>query len=270
MKFDVATFTSFWLMTFLCCALVTTALSRMFAQVTAFRFWAIGFYLLAASAACFALNLSWPNPLLLVGTATLALQSRILIWVGTRELFGLDAPWGRGLAVTVGFFLLYSGALALNEPLIVRALLFVAFFLPFRVATLVEVFRRRRPQMGAGRTMVLVGSAIATLNTFVPLVLVLLNHDNTTLLIGDPRKSSLLFAVLFAGDLILASGLIVLAARLMLVERDMLATLERGTIARRAESRRLRALRDLHLHAGTAAFAADEPTPQRESLQRTV
>ncbi|HYS63991.1 MAG TPA: hypothetical protein VEN30_09300 [Paraburkholderia sp.] len=43
--------------------------------------------------------------------ATLALQSRILIWAGTRELFGATAPWRAGFAVTAVFCVLYGSAL---------------------------------------------------------------------------------------------------------------------------------------------------------------
>ena len=78
MRFDVATFTALWLITFLCCALIATVLARMFAQVSAFRFWAAAFYLLATASACFALHLTWRTDLLLFATAALALQSRIL------------------------------------------------------------------------------------------------------------------------------------------------------------------------------------------------
>ena len=128
MKFDVATFTSLWLITFLCCALITTALSRMFTRVGAFRFWAIGFYLLAASSACFALHLTWRTDLLLVATATLALQSRLLIWAGTRDLFGGTAFWRTGLAISAVFCMLYGSALLFKAPLVLRAAAF-RFFL---------------------------------------------------------------------------------------------------------------------------------------------
>ncbi|HZZ06620.1 MHYT domain-containing protein, partial [Paraburkholderia sp.] len=169
MKIDVATFQTVWLITFLCSALITTALSRMFAHVGAFRFWAIGFYLLATATACFALHAIWHTDLLLFATATLALQSRILIWAGTRDLFGASAPWRAGLVVTAVFSLLYGSALAWNAPLLVRASLLALFFAPCRAATLYEVYRRRRPRLGPARMLVAVGSVIATLNAIVPL-----------------------------------------------------------------------------------------------------
>jgi len=241
MKFDVATFTSLWLVTFLCCALLTTALSCMFKRVTAFRFWAIGFYLLAASSACFALHLTWRNDLLLMATATLALQSRMLIWVGTRDLFGLTAPWRSGLAVSAVFCVLHASALIFHAPIVVRAILLVLFFLPYRAATLYEVCRRRRPRLGPARLIVVVGATIATLNAAVPLVLVLLDRSNASLLFGNPQSTSAVYAVVFAGDLMLASGLIVLALKLQIVERDMLARLDRGALQRLAPSRKTRA-----------------------------
>lgn len=244
MKFDVATFTSLWLTTFLCCALLTTALSRMFARVSAFRFWAVGFYLLAASSACFTLHLTWRHDVLLIATATLALQSRMLIWAGTRELFGAIAPWRAGLAVTAVFCMLYAGALIFKVPTVLRAVLLALFFLPVRAATLYEVCRRRRPHLGPARLIAMIGGTIVTLDTIVPLVLVLLDRTNLSLLLGNPQTTSALYAVVFAGDLLLASGLIVLAFKLQIVERDMLATLERVAMERLAASRELRAERN--------------------------
>jgi hypothetical protein len=78
---------------------------------------------------------------------------------------------------------------------------------------------------------VAVGSGIATLSAVVPLVLVLLDRANMTLLYGHPRTTSALYAVVFAGDLLLTLGLIVLALHHLIVERDMLATLERRLAA---------------------------------------
>ncbi|SIO70441.1 hypothetical protein SAMN05444172_6751 [Burkholderia sp. GAS332] len=242
MKIDVATFQTVWLITFLCSALITTALSRMFAQVAAFRFWAAGFYLLATATACFTLHKIWPNDLLFVATATLALQSRMLIWSGTRDLFGASTRWRAGLVVTAVFCLLYGSALAWHAPLAVRAGLLALFFAPCRAATLYEVYRRRRPQLGPARMLVAVGSGIATLNAIVPLVLVLLDRANTTLLYGNPRTTSAVYAVVFAGDLLLTIGLIVLALHHLIVERDMLATLDRGALERLAEAREMRAV----------------------------
>jgi hypothetical protein len=90
--------------------------------------------------------------------------------------------------------------------------------------------------------LVAVGSGIATLNAIVPLVLVLLDRANTTLLYGNPRTTSAVYAVVFAGDLLLTIGLIVLALHHLIVERDMLATLDRGALERLAEARGVRAL----------------------------
>ncbi|MFM0738124.1 hypothetical protein PQQ51_12850 [Paraburkholderia xenovorans] len=262
MKMDVATFTSMCLVTFLCGALLTTALSRMFTQVAAFRYWTVSFFLLCAAAACFALHMTWNTDLLLIATATLALQSRILIWSGTRELFGAKAPWRTGLAVTALFGVLYGSALLLKMPLVLRASLLALFFLPCRAATLYEVFRRRRPRVGPAQLMVAVGSAIASLNGIVPLTLVLLDRGNLSLLLGNPQHTSALYAVVFAGDLLLASGLIVLAFQLLITERDMLATLDRGALERLAESRELRAQREL-LSAPGAPFGQDQRTSHR-------
>lgn len=243
MKFDVATFTSLCLITFLCCALITAALSRMFTQSAALRSWAAGFFLLAASSACFALHRTWRYDLLLLATATLALQSRILLWSGTRELFGATASWRAGLGVTAGFCMLYGGALMLEAPVVLRAALLALFFLPVRVGTLYEVCRRRRSHLGAARLMVVIGGVVASLNAVVPLTLVLLDRTHLSLLLGNPQTTSALYAVVFASDLLLASGLIVLAFKLLTVERDMLATLDRGTSAHLATSRAIRARR---------------------------
>ena len=92
--------------------------------------------------------------------------------------------------------------------------------------------------------LVAVGSGIATLNAIVPLVLVLLDRANMTLLYGNPRSTSVLYAVVFAGDLLLTIGLIVLALHHLIVERDMLATLDRGALERLAEARETRGLRE--------------------------
>ncbi|MGF6771595.1 hypothetical protein P3T18_004082 [Paraburkholderia sp. GAS199] len=264
MRFDVATFTSMCLITFLCCALITTALSHMFRHVTAFRFWTVGFFLLCAASACFALHMSWDTDLLLIATATLALQSRILIWSGTRELFGAKAPWRYGLLVTAVFGALYAAALAFKLPLVLRGCLLALFFLPCRAATLYEAFRRRRPRLGPARLMVALGSVIASLNGLVPLTLVLLNHGNLSLLLGNPQNTSAVYAVVFAGDLLLASGLIVLAFQLQLVERDMLATLDRSALRRLAESRETRTQRGL---LSSAAPFGRGNTPSRRSLR---
>ncbi|NYH14540.1 hypothetical protein [Paraburkholderia bryophila] len=268
MKFDVATFTSLWLITFLCCALITTALSRMFSRVGAFRFWAIGFYLLAVSSACFALHLTWRSDLLLVATATLALQSRLLIWAGTRDLFGSAAFWRTGLVISAVFCVLYGSALQFKAPLVLRALLLTLFFLPCRAATLYEVCRRRRPDLGPARLIVVIGSVIAMLNAIVPLTLVLLDRANLSLLLGNPQSTSALYAVVFAGDLLLAASLIVLAFKLLVVERDMLATLDRGAIDRLAHARLARAERESHGVRGEAL--GHDGSTQRQSLPGTI
>lgn len=268
MKFDVATFNSLWLITFLCCALITTVLSHMFAAVAAFRFWAVGFYLLAASSACFALHFTWPYDALLIATATLALQSRLLIWAGTRQLFGVKAPWPAGLAVTAVFCAVYGCALLFKVPMVLRAGLLVLFFLPVRAATLYEVCRRRRPHLGAARLMAMIGGTIATLNGLVPLVLVLLHRTNLSLLLGNPQRTSALYAVVFAGDLLLASGLIVLAFKLQVVEMNMLATLERSAVGRLATTRETRADPDART-ARADGLGLDTPT-RRQSLPGPV
>jgi hypothetical protein len=228
MKFDVATFNSLCLMTFLCSAVVTTALSRMFAEMAAFRFWALAFFLIAAAAGCFALHSIWPTKVLLLFTATLALQSRILIWSGTRALFGMPTPWRTGLMISAVFCALYALVLSIDAAPVYRAALFTLFFLPCRAATLYEVCRRRRPDLGAARMLVALGSGIVTLNTVLPLTLVLSNRANLSLLTGDPRTTSSVYAVVFAGDLLLTIGLIVLALQHLMIERDMLAALDRG------------------------------------------
>jgi hypothetical protein len=240
----------------------------MFTRVAAFRFWSVGFYLLAASSACFTLHLTWRHDVLLIATATLALQSRMLIWAGTRELFGVSAQWRACLAVTAVFCALYSGALIFKVPTLLRAVLLALFFLPCRAATLYEVCRRHRPHLGSARLIAMIGGTIATLNTIVPLVLVLLDRTNLSLLLGNPQTTSALYAVVFAGDLLLASGLIVLAFKLQIVERDMLATLERGAMERLATSREMRAERNARSVPGDM-LGHDTPA-QRQPLPGTI
>jgi hypothetical protein len=243
MKFDVATLTALWLITFLCCALVTTALASMFTKTAAFRFWAVAFYLLATSSACFALHFMWRHDLLLVAAATLALQSRMLIWGGTRELFGVPARWRAGLGVTALFCVLYGSALKFDVPVVLRATLLVVFLLPCRAGALYEVCRRRRAHLGAARLIAAIGALITTLNAIVPLTLVLLDRTNLSLLPGNPQAASAVYAVVFGGDLLLASGLLVLAFKMLSVERDMLATIDRGASEHLARAREARALR---------------------------
>ena len=66
MKIDVATFNTLCLITFFCSAVVSTALSWMFARALAFRFWAAAFFLMSAAAACLAAHSVWDTRVLLV------------------------------------------------------------------------------------------------------------------------------------------------------------------------------------------------------------
>ncbi|MFM0670276.1 hypothetical protein [Paraburkholderia sediminicola] len=72
---------------------------------------------------------------------------------------------------------------------------------------------------------------------------------------------------MFAGDLLLASGLIVLAFKLQIVERDMLATLDRGAMERLATSREMRAERNAR---GGLGDTLGHAPAQRQPLPRTV
>jgi hypothetical protein len=216
MKFDVATFNSICLITFLCSSIVTAALARIFAQVAAFRVWSASFFLMSAAAACFGLHSVWPSTVLLIATATFGLYSRILVWTGTRALFCV----------------LFTLAHALKAPPVCRGALLTLFFLPFRALTLYEVCRRRRPDLGAARMLVAIASVITGLNAAVPLTLVLLNRGNASLLLGNPQTTSSVYAVVFAGDLLLIIGLIVLALQHLLAEQGMLANLDKGALQR--------------------------------------
>lgn len=232
MKFDVATLNSLFLMTFVCSGIIAIALSRIFARVEAFRYWSAAFLMMSAAAACFGLHVSWNTNVLLVATATLGLQSRILIWIGTRALFGEPASMRMGFAVTGVFCVLFSLAHLLHAPPVYRAGLLTAFFLPCRALTLYEVCRRRRPDLGPARMVVAIASVIACLNATVPLTLVLLNRTNASLLLGNPQTTSAVYAVVFAGDLLLIIGLIVLALQHLLAEQGMLAHLDKGAAQR--------------------------------------
>jgi hypothetical protein len=232
MKFDVATFNSLCLMTFLCSGIVTAALSRILARVAAFRLWSASFFMMSAAAACFGLHSVWPSTLLLIATATLALQARILVWTGTRVLFGESASLRKGFAVTALFCALFSLAHALKAPPVYRAALLTLFFLPCRALTLYEVCRRRRPDLGPARMLVAIASVIASLNAAVPLTLVLLHRGNASLLLGNPQTTSAVYAVVFAGDLLLVIGLIVLALQHLIAEQGMLANLDKGAAQR--------------------------------------
>ena len=174
----------------------------------------------------------WNSNVLLVATATLGLQSRILVWIGTRALFGAPAWLRTGFAVTVVFCVLFSLAHLLHAPAVCRAALVTLFFLPCRALTLYEVCRRRRPDLGPARMVVAIASVIACLNAAVPLTLVLLNRANASLMLGNPQTTSAVYAVVFAGDLLLVIGLIVLALQHLLAEQGMLANLDKGAAQR--------------------------------------
>ncbi|RFU45051.1 hypothetical protein [Paraburkholderia sp. DHOC27] len=228
MKFDVATFNSLFLITFLCMAVVTTALSRMFKEVAAFRFWAVSCVLTSAAAMCFGLHAVWPTKVLLVATAVLNLQARLMVWTGTRVLFGATASLRAGLATTALFGVLFALLHAWDAPPLARAALLIVFFLPCRALTLYEVCRRRRPDLGTARLLVLVASAFATLNAVMPLTLVMLNQGHLSMLLSSPTRTSALYAMVFASDLLLMTGLIVLALQQMIVEQNILAKLDKG------------------------------------------
>jgi hypothetical protein len=232
MKFDVSTFNFLCLMTFLCSGIVTTALSRIFAQVAAFRLWSASFFLMSAAAACYGLHSVWPSNLLPIATATLGLQSRILVWNGTRALFGASGFLREGFAVTALFCVLFTLAQALKTPPVYRGALLTLFFLPFRALTFYEVCRRRRPDLGAARMLVAIASAITGFNAAMPLTLVLLNWGNASLLLGSPQTTSAMYVVVFAGDLLLSIGLIVLALQHVITEQGMLANLDKGASQR--------------------------------------
>ena len=117
----------------------------------------------------------------------------------------------------------------------------MTFFLPCRAGALYEVCRRRRAHLGGARLIAVIGGLIATLNAIVPLTLVLLDRANLSLLLGNPQQTSAVYAVVFAGDLLLASGLLVLAFKKLSVERDMLATIDRGASEHLARARVVRA-----------------------------
>ncbi|SDI41945.1 hypothetical protein [Paraburkholderia phenazinium] len=234
MRFDVATFNSLCLMTFLCSAIVSAALARIFERVAAFRYWSAAFFLMSAAAACFGLHEVWPTRLLLIATAVLSLQSRILVWSGTRALFGSTVSLRMGCAITALFCVLFALAHKLNAPPVYRAALLTLFFLPCRALTLYEVYRRRRPDLGPARMLVAIASVIACLNAVVPLTLVLMNHANLSLLLGNPQTTSAVYAVVFFGDLLLIIGLIVLALQHLIAEQGMLANLDREAAQRPA------------------------------------
>jgi hypothetical protein len=264
MKIDVATFNSLCLMTFLCSGVVTAALSRIFARVAAFRFWTASFFLMSAAAACFGLHTAWPYTALLIATATLGLQARILIWNGTRVLFGAPPMLRRGFAATAAFCALFSLAHLLHAPAVLRGGLLTLFFLPCRALTLYEVCRRRRPDLGPARMLVAIASGIASLNAAVPLTLVLLNRGNASLLLGNPQTTSAVYGVVFAGDLLLIIGLIVLALQHLLAEQGMLAHLDRGA-AQRANPLNTTLLTELAPAAGKRTEST-QSSMQRDSV----
>jgi hypothetical protein len=81
---------------------------------------------------------------------------------------------------------------------------------------------------------VAIASVIACLNAAVPLTLVLLNRANASLILGNPQSTSAVYAIVFAGDLLLVIGLIMLALQHLLAEQRMLANLDKGAAQRPA------------------------------------
>lgn len=229
MNLDVATFNSLFLITFLCMAVVTTALSRMFSEVRAFRFLAASCVLTSLAAACFGLHSIWDTKILLIGTAVFSLYARIMVWTGTRALFGVDTKWWPGVAVTGVFAVLFTLLHAFDAPILLRATLMILFFLPCRALTLFEVYRRRRPDLGTARLLVMTAAALATLNAITPFTFVLLNQGHLSILLSTPTRTSAFYALVFASDLLLMTGLIVLTLQQVIVEQNVLAKLDKGT-----------------------------------------
>ncbi len=95
----------------------------------------------------------------------------------------------------------------------------------------------------------------------MPLVLVMLDRANMTLMYGNhsPHPLRRVYAVAFAGDLLLTIGLIVLALHHLIVERDMLATLDRGALERLAEAREMRALSESRAPRSDTCSATTRP-----------
>ena len=120
----------------------------------------------------------------------------------------------------------------MKAPPVYRGALLTLFFLPFRALTLYEVCRIRRPDLGPARMLVAIASVITGLNAAAPLTLALLNRGNASLLLGNPATTSAMYAVVFAGDLLLIIGLIVLALQHVITEQGMLANLDKGASQR--------------------------------------
>lgn len=237
MRFDVATFTTLSLITFLCSAVVSTALSWMFTRVLAFRFWAAAFFLMTVATACLLAHSVWDTRVLLVATATFGLLARIFVWGGTRVLFGASASWLAGLVVSALFCVLFSLAHYFGAPPLWRAALLVVFFFPVRALTLYEVCRRRRRDLGPARVLVIGASIITTFNAAMPLTFVLLHRDNLSIMLGNSQTASWLYAVVFAADLLLAICLMIMALQLLFVEQGILSNLHKGAAQRSSSSR---------------------------------
>jgi hypothetical protein len=231
MKFDVPTFNSVSLMVFACGAVVTFSLSRIFPHVKPLRLWTAGFILMCGSVMSYAAHATlYRGDWLLVAAATLNLQYRILTWSGVRVLFGASARLRTGFAVCVAFCLLDAIALALRLPKVYLAGLVALFFVPFRALTIYEVCKRQRQHLGLGRALVAPGSFILALNAIAPLVLVLLDSGATPMLIGTPPTAGGVYYVVFAGDLLVVVGLIVLAMQQIIIEQGIFARLDNATL----------------------------------------
>ncbi|CAE6730272.1 hypothetical protein R69927_01782 [Paraburkholderia domus] len=229
MKFDVATFNSVSLMVFACGAVVTLTLSRIFPQVKSLRLWMIGFILMTGSVMSYATSAALQMDWLLVVAATLNFQYRILTWCGVRVLFGASARLRTGGVVCLAFCVIYSIAFALELPKICLAGLVALFFVPFRALTVYEVCKRQRQHLWLGRALVAPGSFILTINAIVPLGLVLLDRGSSAMLIGSPATTAGFYFVVFAGDLLVVVGLIVLAMQQIITEKGIFARLDHAT-----------------------------------------
>lgn len=232
MKLDVATFNALCLITFFCSAVVSTALSWMFARAVAFRFWAAAFFLMSAAAACLAAHSQSDSRALLVATATFSLQARIFLWNGTRVLFGSHVSLPAGFAVSALFCVLFSLAQYFDASPLCRAALITLFFFPFRALTLYEVCRRRRPDLGPARVLVVCASVITTLAAVLPLALVLTRRNDLALLLSDAPTTSPLYAIVFAADLLLVICLMMMALQHLFVEQGILSHLDKGAARR--------------------------------------
>lgn len=234
MKFDVATFHAILGVVNAFGALLAGRLFVAFPRVRSLRVWAIGFALMCLSVLVYLASAAWHMTLLLIPAAMLNLQYRLMAWSGVRMLLGKGSALRGICATTVAFGLAYGVVFALDAPLVWRALVLAAFFVPARFLTVREACSGNLRDLSIGRVLIAVAGSVLTVNAAVPLVMAGLGEGAASMLIGNPANTPTWYFIVFASDLMMITGLIVFALQRVMAESFSGAFLEQQTTPPRA------------------------------------